>query len=578
MKLLWSYLRRHFRLLVLALILATIGQIFSLLDPQIFRYIIDHLASRVGQLNYHDYLNGVYLVIGATIGAAFMSRVTKAFQDYLVNVIVQRVGAQMYQDSVAHALSLPFAVFEDQRSGELLSKLQKARDDTQRLINQSITTFFLPVVSTILVLAYAFYVNGYVGLTYFLILPILGVATFLLSRRIKAVQRTIVAQTVALAGSTTETLRNVELVKSLGLETQESSRLNTANAQILELELLKIRKVRTFSFIQGTLINGLRSLLMLIMLLVLYKGGMTLGEFFSLVFYSFFLFTPLSDLGTLATTYQEARASLEKLHQVFEVPKEVEPVSPRALSALGSVVFQNVSFAYGDGRLALSEVSLSIQPGRTVAFVGPSGAGKSTIIKLLLGLYKPTAGEIRFNDIPTNELDMRSMRNRVGLVLQETQLFAGTIHENLLFVRPSATDEECVQALRDAAVENIITRDKAGLEARIGEGGIKLSGGERQRIAIARALLRRPEMLVFDEATSALDSITEEEITQTIRELRKRHPELTTVMIAHRLSTVMHADTIYVLERGRVAEYGSHDELLKKGELYAALWRQQAAG
>ena len=222
----------------------------------------------------------------------------------------------------------------------------------------------------------------------------------------------------------------------------------------------------------------------------------------------------------------------------------------------------------------MNDISFEVKNGETIAFVGPSGAGKSTLVKLLVGLYRPNEGSIYYNNINGNEFDIDELRNQIGFVTQDTQLFAGTIKENLLFVNPEATDQDLSTALKKSSATALIERAEDGLDTVIGEGGFKLSGGEKQRIAIARALLRKPHLLIFDEATSALDSITEEEITTTIRDISEQKEQIT-VLIAHRLSTIMHADRIYVLERGKVIETGSHENLLEEKGLYYAMWRQQ---
>jgi len=209
-----------------------------------------------------------------------------------------------------------------------------------------------------------------------------------------------------------------------------------------------------------------------------------------------------------------------------------------------------------------------------VAFVGPSGSGKTTLVKLLVGLYRPGAGRILYNGIGSDRIDLDKFRERIGFVTQDAQLFSGTIRENLLFVRPDATDEQCLAVMRRAAATSLLNRADKGLDTVIGEGGMKISGGEKQRLSIARALLRDPHLLVFDEATSSLDSLTEEEISRTMRDVAES-ADVITVLIAHRLSTVLHADTIYVLERGRIVEQGHHDELLDRKGLYYAMWRQQ---
>jgi ATP-binding cassette subfamily B protein len=223
---------------------------------------------------------------------------------------------------------------------------------------------------------------------------------------------------------------------------------------------------------------------------------------------------------------------------------------------------------------AIDHISFSVETGDTIAFVGPSGSGKSTLVKLLVGLYKPVAGEIYFNDVPSGDIRYNALRRQIGFVTQDTQLFAGTIKENLLFVKSDATDEEVIDALEKASCTALLARSDKGIYTKLGEGGVKLSGGEKQRISIARALIRHPRLLIFDEATSALDSITEEAITDTVRSISARREQIT-VLIAHRLSTIMHADRIIVLERGKIAETGTHDELVENKGLYYAMWRQQ---
>src|SRR3989344_1696673 len=578
MKLLWTYVKRHKKMLLLALLLATINQVFSLMDPQIFRIIIDNYASKASEIPHEVFIKGVLLLLGAAIGVALVSRIAKNFQDYCVSVITQRVGTSMYADAVAHTLDLPYSVFEDQRSGEVLQKLQKARQDSQALITSSINTLFLSLVGMTFVIIYAYTVHWAVGSVYVLIIPILGVTGYLISRRIKAVQKRIVTQTAALAGSTTETLRNVELVKSLGLERQEIKRLNAANDKILELELEKVRMVRTLSFIQGTTINAMRAGLLLLMLVLIMQGNITLGEFFTLFVYSFFVFTPLGELGTLTAQYQEARASIEKLDEILSMKPLKKARKGKIVASIKQIQFKNVSFKYDSGQIeSLQNIDFTMKSGDTVAFVGPSGSGKSTVIKLLVGLYAPSKGVLLVNDVKRAELDEDTLRSHIGMVAQETQLFAGTIRENLLFVNPSATDKECLEVMRLASISNLLERGGQGLDTRIGEGGIKISGGERQRLAIARSLLRNPELIIFDEATSSLDSITEREITNTIKDVRDSRKNVMLVLIAHRLSTVAHADVIYVLEKGRIVESGKHAELLKKKGLYYSFWREQSA-
>jgi ATP-binding cassette subfamily B protein len=257
---------------------------------------------------------------------------------------------------------------------------------------------------------------------------------------------------------------------------------------------------------------------------------------------------------------------------------EAKPVRAEETHELKTIEFRKAGFIYdGFTMAAVSDISLTVSSGESIAFVGPSGAGKSTLVKLLVGLYRPSAGTILVNGVPHQKINYMDFRKRIGYVSQETQLFAGTIRDNLLFVRPNATDADCRRAIEQASALQIIERGGKGLDTKIGEGGIKISGGERQRLAIARALLRDPELIIFDEATSSLDSITEKAITETIRRIAKSRKNLMAVSVAHRLSTIAHADRIYVLAKGKIVEAGSHDTLLQQDGLYAALWQEQSA-
>src|SRR5262245_18250519 len=575
MTLLLRYLKNYWRLVVLALVLAATNQIFSLLDPLIFRHVIDDYATKYDRYTNSEFFRGVSVLLAAAVGVAFVSRVAKNFQDYFVNVITQRLGAQLYSDGIRHSLSLPFQVFEDQRSGETLGKLQKVRSDTEKFIAAFVNVVFTTFVGVIFVVFYALEVHWSIAPAFLLTIPLLGGLSSLLSRRIKSLQKVIVAETTALAGSTTESLRNIELVKSLGLADQEIVRLNGTTDKILKLELKKVRYIRSLSFIQGTCVNLVRTSILFLMLYLIFDQQITVGQFFSLLIYSFFIFGPLQELGNVINIYRETEASLANFEQILRTPLDVKPSQPVVVNDLRVLAFNSVSFTHHTASTAeLSELTFRVDRGETVAFVGPSGAGKTTLVKLLDGLYQPKEGTILYNGVESTRLDLDRFRERIGLVTQDAQLFSGSIRENLLFVRPTATDAECLAVLHKAAAQNLLERADRGLDTVIGEVGMKISGGEKQRLSIARALLRQPHLLVFDEATSALDSLTEEEISRTMRDVAAAS-DVITVLIAHRLSTVMHADRIHVLERGRIVEVGRHDELLELKGLYYAMWRQQ---
>jgi len=575
MNLLVQYLKNYKWVVGLALLLAAINIGFSLLDPYITGRIVDRFIEKKNVLSHHEFVWGVLGLVGMGVGAAMVSRIAKNFQDYFTSIIVQKVGAQMYADGLKHSLELPYQVFEDQRSGETLGILQKVRLDSEKFITAFISILFVSLIGMVFVIVYSVAVSYKVTLIYFTAIPIISFVSWFLSRKIKTIQHKIVSETTALAGSTTESLRNIELVKSLGLASQEIERLNKTTYKILGLELRKVKYVRSMSFVQGTTVNLVRSVMVVVLLILIFENTISAGQYFSFLFYSFFLFGPLQELGNVILSWREAEVSLGNFKNILSTPIDQKPLNPKILGKIESLEFSNLSFRHLTGKTnALNEISFKVNDGETIAFVGPSGSGKTTLVKLLVGLYQPVVGEVLYNNITSKEIDLDQLREKIGFVTQDTQLFSGTIRENLQFVRPGATDEECLNVLEQAACQSLLSRADKGLDTVIGEGGVKVSGGEKQRLSIARALLRRPDILVFDEATSSLDSLTEEEITGTIREVSE-HTNHITILIAHRLSTIRHADRIFVLEKGHIIEQGEHTELLAEKGLYYAMWRQQ---
>lgn len=575
MQILFQYLRQQWQYVALALVLGIINNVFSLLDPYLYRLIIDNYATQHEKYTAPEFFKGVLWLLGGVILVAMISRIAKNFQDYFVNVVVQKVGTHIYTDGIRHALKLPFQDFEDRRSGETLGILQKVRTDTERLVNSFVNIIFSALIAIVFVTIYSIQVYWLVAPIYLATLPLIMLVSLSLTKRIKTMQQKIVSETTHLAGSTTESLRNIELVKALGLSDQEIARLNAVTRRILGLELEKVKYIRTMSFVQGTCINLIRTGMALLFFYLIYQGKMTVGQYFSLFIYSFYIFGSLQEIGTFIHIYRESSVSFQNFGNLLALPLEPKPAQPEHIDMVAQVQFERVAFQHqASSRRAVSHISFTINKGETIAFVGPSGSGKTTLIKLLLGLYRPQEGTIRYNGVAYNALDLDELREQMGVVSQDTQLFSGTLRDNLLFVKPNATDAQMMHVLQQAACHSILNRADRGLDTVIGEGGIKVSGGEKQRISIARALLRNPTLLVFDEATAALDSLTEREISETIRQVAADNQHLT-IMIAHRLSTIMHADVVYVMEKGNIIEQGTHDQLIEQGGLYAAMWRQQ---
>ena len=575
MKTLWRYLRPHTGLMALTLLLAGLAQVLALVDPLIFGRIVDRYVLNQEGRPEGELVRGVLVWLLVAAAVALAARLTAALQDYALRLLTQKIGTEMFDDGLRRTLRLPFEDLGDRGSGERVALLQKLRTDTERFVNAAVNILYASLVGT------GFLV--WFGVTrHWLLIPVFGVGvlllgglTGLLSRKIKSTQRAIVRETARMSGAITESLRNIELVKSLGLTRQEIRRLQGYTRRIFDLEMAKVKKVRGLTVLQGTLINVLRQSILFILLWLIFRRVLSPGELISLQFILNTIFGPLQQLGNVILNYREAEASLEAFEQLMASPIEQRPEDPVDVGQIESLRFEDVVFRYrGAAENAIDHVSFEARLGDTIAFVGPSGSGKSTLVKLLVGLYTPTEGVITIDGVPVSELRYNRIRRQVGLVTQDTQLFSGTIRENLQFVKPDATDEEMLAALRQASAGPLLERSDQGLDTRLGEGGLRVSGGERQRLSIARALLRRPRLFIFDEATSALDSITEREVTASVRDVSGSRQHMV-ILIAHRLSTIAHAGTIYVLERGRVVETGSHDALVEARGLYYAMWRQQ---
>jgi ATP-binding cassette, subfamily B, bacterial len=576
MNLLYSYLKRHKTLLFFALVMAAINICFSLSDSIITGKLMQDCGVGISKYKENEigFIKSVMFWLGLSLGAAMISRLSKNFQDYFTNIVIQRTGAEMYTDGIKKSLDLPYEDFEDQRSGETLSKLQKVRSDSEKLITLSISLIFQTVVGFIFVIIYISRIDYRISFIFLLTAPIIAFISSYLGKKIKVISRRIVTKTNALAGSTTESLRNIELVKSLGLTKQEEERLNSNTLKILLLELQKVRFIRSLSFIQGTTVHFMRTCVVFALYYFLFNGKIMVGDLLTMVFFTFFIFGPLQELSSFIIVRNETKVSMENFESLLNATSEYRPENPKTMHKIESLDFSNVSFKHKTAKQAAVEnIDFHIKQGQTVAFVGPSGAGKTTLVKLLVGLYPPASGQVLYNGIDSKTIDLLDLRQQLGFVTQDAQLFSGTIRENLLFVKPEATDAELIDALTRASCDTLLKRAEDGLNSTIGEGGIKVSGGEKQRLSIARAILRNPNLLIFDEATSALDSITEEEINTTIRNISDKNR--ITVLIAHRLSTIMHADRIFVLEQGKIIEQGKHEELLVEKGLYYAMWRQQ---
>ena len=574
MKLL-SYLKPYRSWILLALLLAGAAQVLNLYDPIIFGQIIDRYAIDPVEGDREGMVNGVLRLLALAVAIALAAQIASAFKDYVIQLVVQKFGMQIFNDGLRQTLRLPFQEFEDQSSGEILSILQKVRQDTQKFISSFINILFSSLVGIGFLLWYAITKHWALVPVFLIGVLVLGGLTSILSRSIKNLQRSLIRQNRTMSGTITESLRNIELVRSLGLTYSEIRRLREHNQKIFEVEMQKVKKVRTLSFFQGAVLSLLKQSILFILLWLIFRNVLSPGELISMQFISTGIIGPLQGLSGILLSYREAEISLQLFEELMEKEPEHRPQEPVEIGEIERLEFRNVSFRHRNAsHKAVDSISFKASLGNTIAFVGPSGSGKSTLVKLLVGLYTPVSGEILYDDIPVKDLRYNVVRRQMGFVTQDTQLFSGTVRDNMRFVKPDATDDEILEALTKASASFFIDPEGKGLDAVLGEGGKLVSGGEKQRLAIARALLRDPRLLIFDEATSALDSLTEEQITATVKKISAERKQIS-ILIAHRLSTIMHAERIMVLERGRIVEEGNHQELVEQKGLYYAMWRQQ---
>ena len=575
MKIIWMYLKPFRKWLFLVMGLAAIAQILELIDPIIFGKIIDNFAINTKGRSSEELVRGVFNLLALAVGIALLARLANAFTDYFTRLLVQKFGLSVFDEGLKHTLRLPYSEFEETSSGHLLSLLQKVRNDNERFINSFISSLFSSLVGVSFLIWYAI-TKHWALIPVFLIGVVwLGGLTGLLSRKIKMIQRSVIQETNKMSGSITESLRNIEFVKSMGLTWPEIKRLKTFTGNIFNLEIKKVKKIRSLSFLQRSVLLILKESILFILLWLIFRNMVTTGELIAMQFISTRIMFPLQELGSIILAYREAEASLQIFSNLMKKETEYRPEEPVDIGDIENLRFENVSFRYRKAdHDAIENLSFSVRIGETIAFAGPSGCGKSTLVKLLVGLYPPTRGNIYFDDVPAIDIRYNRMRRQLGFVTQDTQLFSGSIRANLQFVKPDATDKEIFEALKKASSLEIVEESPDGLNTILGEGGKMVSGGEKQRLAIARALVRNPKILIFDEATSALDSLTEEEITATLRKISAGKKQII-LMIAHRLSTIMYADRIYVLEKGKIVEEGNHETLLENKGLYYAMWRQQ---
>ncbi len=575
---LWVHARAHRGKVVLASAFSVLNKIFDVAPELLIGAAVDVVANEdrsfVGRLLGIDDRWHQLLALGAiTVVVWILESVTDYLADITWRNLAQTIEHDTRMASYRHVQQLELAYFEDQSSGGLMSILNDDVNQLERFLDFGANEVILTAANVVLVgLTFAF-ISPTLALLAFLPIPVIIAGSLRYQRNLEQRYDAVRAAAGRIADTLANNLGGIATIKAFDAEDREGDRVavdsqaySDANAEAIRFSSAFVPLIR-MAILAGftmTLLVGGRATL---------DGDLDVGLFTTLVYMTQRLLWPLTRLGETLDLYQRAMASCRRIFGLLDVQPSIRPGTRQLPGrARGAVRFEAVGFGYGDGAPVLHGLDLDIPAGETHAIVGATGAGKSTIVKLLLRLYEPSSGRIALDGVPIDELTFTSLRGALGFVSQDVFLFQGTVRENITYGRPDASDGEVVRAASLAEADGFIKELPLGYDTIVGERGQKLSGGQRQRLTIARAILRDPAVLVLDEATSAIDNETEAAIQRSLAHVSAGR---TTVVIAHRLSTVRHAHRIHVLERGEVVEAGTHDELVGRGGLYAALWRVQ---
>lgn len=578
LRFLWSFVRPDRRTVFLILVLLVLNNGFSLVEPYLFKIVIDSYLTHIGDVvkfpTTDIFVHGLVVVLLIWIGVAFISRVAKNFQDYFTTMVADRSGIRVFTHSFQHILGLSMEYHESKKTGEVMRKLTKAREDITKLVKTMSDKILQNSATILFVIVFSFIKEWRMGILIASSVPVFVITTTVIARKIKQFSLRINKEQEGLQGSAVQALDHIAVVKAFGTEAFEQGNADRNNWRANSLLLKQTRAWRLLMFVQGTLINLFRTAIVGYGTYLAFRGIMTPGDVVFFTFYAVSIFMPLYDLSDVYTTYQDGIASTERLLTILhERPSVVEPVQGYRSTEPGlTIEFRDVSFSYTPERRILEHVSFTLEPGKKLAVVGGSGGGKSTLTKLLLRYYDVSEGEILVNGVSIREWDVAELRRRIGVVFQDNILLNDSIATNIRYGTFDASQDEVVAAARLANATEFIDRLPDGYSTVVGERGVKLSGGERQRVAIARAVLKHPELYIFDEATSSLDTRSEAEVQAAIDRVSTGSASMT---IAHRLSTIVNADEILVIMRGVVVERGRHEQLIAAQGEYAALFTAQ---
>jgi ABC-type multidrug transport system fused ATPase/permease subunit len=614
-KFLSKYWQKEKGKIALIFVFVILSQSLSLLEPFFFATIVSkYLGQPQSFPSQAVFFKSLTLIVVAWVAVAFGGRTFKNLQSYFVGTVADRIGIRVLEHAYHHVLELPMSFHSSQKAGEVFRKLSKARDDITALFQVLFDKIFQNAFSIVVVFGIVFWKSWRMGIALFGFIPLFFLVTWFFTKRIKKTQIEINKINENLFGGSFEAVSHIELVKAFSSEKEEEEHLRHDNAMQHVRLKKKTVSYQMLAFAQGTVVNLARVVLLWWGAVLCFRGELSFANAILFNFYSFAVYQPLYDLGDIYTKYGEGVAAVDRLQSVMDEPVTIRNMEGaiKVEKLQGKVEFRNVSFDYGlrdsppakeeypataggggitksdttpsaiaatpprqggeAPRSILKSISFIVEPGKKLALVGQTGSGKSTIIKLLLRFYEPTSGEILLDGKPIQDYNIESLHKRIGLVLQDNVLFNTSIAQNISYGTFDATEKMIEDAAQRASLQPFLAKLSAGLMTKVGERGLMVSGGEKQRVAIARSIIKRPDILVFDEATSALDSHTEEEIRKSILEVSKG---VTTITVAHRFATVIDSDEIVLLVNGEITERGTHNQLLAKGGTYSKIYNLQ---
>jgi ABC-type multidrug transport system fused ATPase/permease subunit len=564
---LWALIAPRRGVLALGMVLMAVNRVSGLVLPASTKFLVDDVVGK----RRIDLLGPL---IGAVLAATLLQGATSFALTQLLSKAAQRLIAQMRCRVQAHVGRLPVAYFDANKTGTLVSRIMNDVEGVRNLIGTGLVEFVGGLLTAVLALIVMFRLSPGMTIVTFSSLALFGAV---LSRGFGTLRPSFRERGrihAEVTGRLNESLGGVRVVKGYHAEGREERVFAEGVGRILANILKTLTTTSVLSLSAAVLLGVVGAGIMFVGARGILAGELTLGGFFTYTVFLGFLVAPMFQIVSIGTQLTEALAGLERTREILrEQPEDQDPRRTATLPALrGDVVFEDVTFAYDSGKAVLEHVSFRAEPGTVTALVGPSGAGKSTMIGLLAAFHVPTAGRVLLDGVDLSSVRLDSYRTRLGVVLQETFLFDGTIRENVAFSRPEAGEEEVLAACRIARVDEFAESFEKGYETVVGERGVKLSGGQKQRVSIARAILADPAILILDEATSSLDSESEALIQEGLSYLMRGR---TTFVIAHRLSTIRRADQILVVERGRVVERGTHASLYASGGRYFEMYTKQ---